>query len=127
VKDFQSFATKSHLTEVSLKTMVSDAYSCHEFEKKDNQDIFVSDTLIEKLVSLDALLQEQPSYDDISLTDSIADFLRICTEFKHAGIIHLLLGYKDVRKETVWLYEYFIRQSQTLVFCLAVAIQREMF
>jgi hypothetical protein len=96
--------------------MVSYTYSCHYFGKKKNQDIFVSDTLIDELVSLDAFLQEQPSDDDISLTDSIADFSRICTEFKHVGIIHLLLGYKDVRKETVWLYVYFIRQSQTLVF-----------
>ena len=54
--------------------MVSDAYSYHEFGKKDNQDIFGSDTLIDELVSLDTLLQEQPSYDDISLTYSIADF-----------------------------------------------------
>ncbi len=42
MKDFQSFENKSHLTEVSLKTMVSHAYSCHEFEKKDYQDIYVS-------------------------------------------------------------------------------------
>ena len=34
VKDFQSFENKSHLTEVSLKTMVSHAYSCHKFGKK---------------------------------------------------------------------------------------------
>jgi hypothetical protein len=117
VKDFQTFETKSHLTEVYLKTIVSDAYSCHYFGKKKNQDIFVSDTLTDELVSLDAFLQEQSSDDDISLTDSIADLSRTCSEFKHAGIIHLLLGYnKDVRKETVWLYAYFIRQSQTLVF-----------
>ena len=90
--------------------MVSDAYSCHNFGEKDNQDIFESDTLIDELVSLDAFLQEQPSYDDISLTDSIADFSRICTKSKYAGIIHLLLGYKDVRKETVCLYAYFIRR-----------------
>jgi hypothetical protein len=101
---------------VSLKTMVSDAYSCHNFGKKDKQDIFVSDTLMDELVSLDACLQEHPSHDDISLTDSIAAFLKICTTRKIAGIIHLLLGYKDVRKETVWLYAYFIQQSQTLVF-----------
>ena len=72
--------------------------------------------LIDELVSLDAFLQGQPSYGDISLTDSIADFSRICTKWKYAGIIHLLLGYKDVRKETVWLYAYFIRQEQKLVF-----------
>jgi hypothetical protein len=69
-----------------------------------------------QLVSLDAFLQERPSYDDMFFTESIADFSRICTKFKHAGIIHLLLGYKDVRKETVWLYAYFIRQSKKLVF-----------
>ena len=95
--------------------MVSDAYSSHGFGKKENQDIFVSDTLIDELVSLDALLQEQHP-GDIPLTDSIEDFSRICTKYKHYGIIHLLLGYKDVRKETVWLYAYFIRQSKTLVF-----------
>jgi hypothetical protein len=116
VIDYQSFETWSHLTNVSLKTMVSDAYSCHNFGEKDNEDIFVSDTLIDKLVSLDAFLQEEPSYDDVSLTESIADFSRICTKFKHAGIIHLLLGYKDVRKETVRLYTCFIRQEKKLVF-----------
>ena len=101
--------------------MVSDAYSCHNFGKKGNQDFFVSDTLIDELVSLDVYLQEQPiadsiAADDISLTDSIAAFSKIFTTRKFAGIIHLLLGYKDVRKETVWLYAYFIQQSQTLVF-----------
>jgi hypothetical protein len=89
--------------------MVSDSYSCHNFGEKNNQDIFLSDTLIDELVTLDAFLQEQPSYGDISLTESIAVFSRICTDFKHAGIIHLLLGYKE---ETVWLYTYFIRQEQ---------------
>ena len=96
--------------------MVSDAYSSHGFGKKENQDIFVSDTLIDELVSLDSLLQEQHHDDAIPLTDSIEEFSRICTKYKHYGIIHLLLGYKDVRKETVWLYAYFIRQSKTLVF-----------
>ena len=118
VKDYLSFETWSHLTNVSLKTMVSHAYSCcHNFgEKDDHQDIFLSDTLIDELVSLDAFLQEDPSYEDISLTESIADFSRICTTRKYADIIHLLLGYNDVRKETVWLYAYFIRQEQKLVF-----------
>ena len=116
IKDYQSFESWSHMTQLSLKKMVSDAYSCHNFGEKDNQDIFVLDTLIDELVSLDAFLQEHPSYGDISLTEFIADFSKICTEFKHAGIIHLLLGYKDVRKETVWLYAYFIRQKQKLVF-----------
>ena len=96
--------------------MVSGAYSCHNFEQKGNQDFFVSDTLIDELISLDAHLQEQPSRDDISLTDSIAAFSKICTTRKFADIINLLLGYKDVRKETLWLYAYFIQQSQTLVF-----------
>jgi hypothetical protein len=141
VKDYLSFETWSHLTNVSLKTMVSHAYSCcHNFGEKDNQDIFLSDTLIDELVPLDAFLQEDPSYEDISLTESIADFSRICTTRKYyyadisftesiidfskicinsknfGGIIHLLLGYNDVRKETVWLYAYFIRQEQKLVF-----------
>jgi hypothetical protein len=105
------------LTHVSLKTMVSDAYSSHNFGEKNNQDIFVSDTLIDELVSLDAFLQEQPSFGDISFTESIIDFSKICINSKNAGgIIHLLLGYKNVRKETVWLYAYFIRQQQKLVF-----------
>ena len=110
VKDYQSFETRSHLTNVSLKTMVSDAYSYHNFGEKKNQDIYVSDTLIDELVSLnDAFLVK-----DISFTESIAEFSRIC---KNAGgIVHLLLGYKDVRKETVWLYAYFIRRKQKLVF-----------
>jgi hypothetical protein len=58
VKDYhQSFETRSHLTNISLNTMmVSDAYSCHNFGEEDNQDIFVSDTLIDELVSLDAFL-----------------------------------------------------------------------
>ena len=30
--------------------------------------------------------------------------------------MHLLLGYKNIRKETAWLYAYFIRQTQKLVF-----------
>jgi hypothetical protein len=68
VKDYQSFETRSHLTNASLKTMVSDAYSSHNFGEKNNQDIFVSDTLIDELVSLDAFLQENPEYDDISFT-----------------------------------------------------------
>ena len=118
VKDYQSFETRSHLTNVCLKTMVSDAYSSHNFGEKDNQDIFVSDTLIDELVSLDAFLQEDPAeYDDISFTESIIEFSKICKNSKYAGgIIHLLLGYKNVRKETVWLYAYFIRQQQKLVF-----------
>ena len=54
VKDYQSFETRrSHLTKVSLETMVSDAYSCHKFGKKGNQDICVSETLIDGLVSLE--------------------------------------------------------------------------
>ena len=105
------------MTNVSLKTMVSDEYSSHNFGEKNNQDIFVSDTLIDKLVSLDDFLQERPSYGDIFFTESIIDFSKICMNSKNAGgIIHLLLGYKNVRKETVWLYAYFIRQQQKLVF-----------
>ncbi len=109
----------------SNHSLVSGTNSCHKFGKKGNQDICVSDTLIEdifvsytlidELVSLNAFLQEQ-SYNDISLTDSMVHFSRICTTRKFAGIIHLLLGHKDVRKETVWLYAYFIRQTQTLIF-----------
>jgi hypothetical protein len=117
VKDNQSFEPRSHLTNVSLKTMVSDAYSSHNFGEKNNQDIFVSDTLIDELDSLDAFLQERPSLDDISFTESIIDFSKICINSKNfGGIIHLLLGYKNIRKETVWLYAYFIRQQQKLVF-----------
>ena len=117
VKDYQSFETRSHLTNVSLKTMVSDAYSSHNFGEKNNQDIFVSDTLIDELDSLDAFLQERPSLDDISFTESIIEFSKICINSKNfGGIIHLLLGYKNIRKETVWLYAYFIRQQQKLVF-----------
>ena len=90
--------------------MVSDAYSYHNFGEKKNQDIYVSDTLLDELVSLDdAFLQE-----DIPITESIAEFSRIC---KNAGgKVYLLLGYKNIRKETVWLYAYFIRQTQKLVF-----------
>jgi hypothetical protein len=51
--------------------MVSDAYSYHNFGEKKNQDIYVSDTLIVELVSLnDAFLQEE----EISFTQSIAEF-----------------------------------------------------
>ena len=31
------------------------------------------------------------------------------------GFVHLLLGYKDVIKETVWLYGYFVKHKQCLV------------
>jgi hypothetical protein len=63
VKDYQSFENRSHLTNVPLKTMVfDDAYSYHNFGEKGNQDIYVSNTLIGELVSLDAFLQEEPEY-----------------------------------------------------------------
>jgi hypothetical protein len=49
--------------------------------------------------------------------ESIIDFSKIYINSKNSGgIIHLLLGYKNLRKETVWLYAYFIRQQQKLVF-----------
>jgi hypothetical protein len=119
VKDYQSFETRSHLTNVSLKTMVSltHIFFTTSDGEKNNQDIFVSDTLIDEFVSLDAFLQKDLEYDDVSFTESIADISKICINSKNAGgIIHLLLGYKDERKETVWLYAYFIRQKQKLKF-----------
>ncbi len=61
------------------------AYSSHNFGEKNNEDIFVSDTLMDELVSLDAFLQERPSYDDISFTESIIDFSKICINSKNAG------------------------------------------
>ena len=48
-------------------------------------DELVSDTLIDELVSLDAFLQERPSYGDISFTESIIDFSKICINSKMRG------------------------------------------
>ena len=114
VKDYLSFEASSHLTKLSLETMVCAAYSHFKFEAADNQDFFVSDTLIEELVALHTTLHEEPSSEDIYISPSMVKFSRNCV--KMDGILHLLLGYKDVNKETVWLYAYYLRRKEKLVF-----------
>ena len=88
------------------------------------QNFFVSDTLIEELVSLDAFLQEEPN-SSVSFNDripkSLVELAHKCHKYSAQieGIAHLLLGYKDVNKETIWLYAYYYQHGghHVLVFC----------
>ncbi len=59
VKDYQSFHLRSHLTKKSFVTMVEYAVSHYNLGARGGQNFFVSDTLIEELLSLDAFLQEE--------------------------------------------------------------------
>jgi hypothetical protein len=61
VKDYQSFQLRSHLTKRSLETMVEYAVSHFNLGATGGQNFFVSDTLIEELLSLDTFLQEEPN------------------------------------------------------------------
>jgi hypothetical protein len=56
VKDCQSFHLRSHLTKKSLATMVEYAVSHYNLGARGGQNFFVSDTLIEELLSLDTFL-----------------------------------------------------------------------
>jgi hypothetical protein len=129
VKDYQSFQFRSHLTKKSLVTMVEYAVSHFGLGITGGQNFFVSDTLIEELLSLDTFLQEEPN-SSVSVNDRIPKCLvelahKCHCHKKHiygidnAGIAHLLLGYKDVNKETIWLYAYYYQYGgqHVLVFC----------
>jgi hypothetical protein len=129
VKDYQSFQFRSHLTKKSLVTMVEYAVSHFGLGITGGQNFFVSDTLIEELLSLDTFLQEEPN-SSVSVNDRIPKCLvelahKCHCHKKHiygidnAGIAHLLLGYKDVNKETIWLYAYYYQYGgqYVLVFC----------
>jgi len=124
VKDYQSFQLRSHLTKKSLVTMVEYAVSHYNLGATGGQNFFVSDTLIEELVSLDAFLQEEPN-SSVSVNDriprSLVELAYKCHRYRteNKGIAHLLLGYKDVNKETKWLYAYYYQNSchHVLVFC----------
>jgi hypothetical protein len=126
VKDYQSLEERSHLTGKSLEAMVCQATS--DFNLKDektnelNQDFTVSESLIEDLVSLRDSMQENdfsPLSPQLSiLKPSLITFGKKCTVMpsgRSSGVHHLLLGYKNVQKETQWIYAYFILHEQTLV------------
>ena len=70
VKDYQSYQPSSHLTKKSLATMVESAVSHYNLGAMGGQNFFVSDTLIEELLSLDAFVQEEPN-SSISVHDRI--------------------------------------------------------
>ncbi len=130
VKDYQSFHLRSHLTKKSLATMVEYAVSHYNLGATGGQNFFVSDTIIEELLSLDTFLQEEPNLS-VSVNDRIPKSLVVelahkCHNRYHrygidnAGIAHfLVLGYKDVNKETIWLYAYCYQYGghHVLVFC----------
>ena len=126
VKDYQSFQLHSHLTKRSLATMVEYAVSNFDLGATGGQNFFVSDTLIEELLSLDTFLQEEPN-SSVSVNDripkSLVELAHKCIVYragsKTEGIAHLLLGYKDVNKETIWLYAYYYQYGghHVLVFC----------
>ena len=129
VKDYQSFQFRSHLTKKSLATMVEYAVSQFDLGTTGGQNFFVSDTLIEELLSLDNFFQEEPN-SSVSVNDripkSLVELAHKCHCHKYhrygidnAGIAHLLLGYKDVNKETIWLYAYYYQYGgqHVLVFC----------
>ena len=77
-----------------------------------------------QFLSLDAYVQEEPN-SSISVNDripkSLVELAHKCIEYRteNEGIAHLLLGYKDVNKETVWLYAYYLQNGghHVLVFC----------
>jgi hypothetical protein len=123
VKDYQSFQLPSHLTKKSLATMVEYAVSHYDLGATDGQNFFVSDTLIEELLSLDIFLQEEPD-TSVSVNDhipkSLVELAQKCHKYRtdNEGIAHLLLGYKDVYKETIWLYAYYYQRNANLVLVL---------
>jgi hypothetical protein len=87
--------------------MVEYAVSYFNLGATGGQNFFVSDTLIEELLSLDTFLQEEPN-SSVSVNDripkSLVELAHKCHRYRTAneGIAHLLLGYKDdVNKETI--------------------------
>ena len=70
VKDYQSYQPSSHLTKKFLASMVESAVSHYNLGAMGGQNFFVSDTLIEELLSLDAFVQEEPN-SSISVHDRI--------------------------------------------------------
>ena len=91
--------------------MVEYAVSHYNLGATGGHNFFVSDTLIEELLYLDTFLQEEPNLS-VSVNDRIAKSLvelaHKCHRYRteNEGIAHLLLGYKDVNKEPIWLYAY---------------------
>jgi hypothetical protein len=117
---------RSHLTGKSLEAMVFKATSDFDFRiEKTNelkQNFTVSESLVEDLVSLRDSMQEKdllPLRPSLSiLKPSLIEFGIKCTVMFSggtSGVHHLLLGYKNVQKETQWIYAYFILHEQTLV------------
>ena len=104
--------------------MVESAVLHYDLRATGSQIFFVSDTLIEELLALDAVVQEEPN-SSISVHDripkSLVELAHKCKNSRtgsNDGLAHLLLGYKDdVNKETVWLlYAYYLRCRHTLIF-----------
>jgi hypothetical protein len=96
--------------------MVEYAVSHYNLGATGGQKFFESDTLIEELLSLDTFLQEEPNsylsvYDRIP--KSLVELAHKCHRYRteNEGIAHLLLGYKDVNKETIWLYAYYYQNG----------------
>jgi hypothetical protein len=84
------------------------------------QNFFVSDTLIiEELLSLDTFLQEEPN-SSVSVNDhipkSLVELVHKCHRYRteNEGIAHLLLGYKDVNKETYGCTRIIINMVATM-------------
>ena len=110
------------MTGKSLEAMVLRARNDYNFKDDANQDFTVSESLVEDLVSLLDSMQENdssPLRQPLSiLKPSLIDFGKRCTVMPSgstSGVHHLLLGYKNVQKETQWIYAYFILHQQTIV------------
>ena len=116
-KDYLSLATSSHMTQIILRTMVDDAinqFRLHEFTSKNPQDFVVSDTVIKELSSLFDSMHETNSLSEGCLTTGMKELAMKCT-VNFTGVTHLLLGYEDVNNNSVWLYAYFLKSTQSLV------------
>ena len=104
--------------------MVEYAVSHYNLGVTGGQYFFVTDTLIEELLYLDTFLQEEPN-SSVSVNDripkSMVELAHKCHYYRAQieGIAHLLLGYTDVNKETIWLYAYYYQNDghHVLVFC----------
>jgi hypothetical protein len=101
------------------ESILSDAVNDSKLPKSNvSQEFLVSESIISELASmLNSLQEKKPSVPEL-LTRSMIDLALRCTVTSTGnadGFVHLLLGYKDVTKETVWLYGYFVKHQQCLV------------
>jgi hypothetical protein len=115
--DSLSLAPSSHMTQIILRSMVDDAinqFKLHEYASKNPQDFVVSDTVIEELSTLFDSMHETNSLSEGCLTTGMKELAMKCT-LNIYGVTHLLLGYKDVNNNSVWLYTYFLKSTQSLV------------